>query len=468
MLAIIIVALLVCAVWGLVFLRRFGLLGGCLAVLFVGSCFGHAFFHANVGPVPVTLDRVLLGLLLVVFVVYRLWGEVPRQTVNGLDLLLLAFIGAICFSTFTHDWKAEGYRAAASLLFFYLLPLTIYIIAREIPLTPRAMQGVFGSLAAFGIYLAVTAVLEQQQIWSLVFPRYIVSDAQAEFLGRGRGPFLNPVGNGMFLCAGLFSLLMFWPRSQRWGKLVILLLTAIFLAGIFCTLTRVVWLAAAMGLPALILMNLPRRWMMAGLVACALAGTTGAVVNWTTLNAFKRDRDVSVADMSRSASLRPILAYIAWHVFVDHPLSGCGYRQYEHVSDNYLADRSTPLQLERGRRYVQHNVFLSLLAETGMIGLGLFLLLWIALLQVSLQLWSAPELPLEMRQLGLLMLLLIGAYMLMAMFHDLTLIPMVHMLMFFLAGLTRSAQGTLSSARVGLADRRHAVVMTGDPLVHAC
>ncbi len=88
-------------------------------------------------------------------------------------------------------------------------------------------------------------------MWALVFPRYIVSDAQAEFLGRGRGPFLNPVGNGMFLCAGLFSLLMFWPRVRRYGKVSVLLLTLVYLAGIYCTLTRVVWLAAAGGLLAM-------------------------------------------------------------------------------------------------------------------------------------------------------------------------------------------------------------------------
>ncbi len=165
---------------------------------------------------------------------------------------------------------------------------------------------------------------------------------------------------------------------------------------------------------------------------------------WDKLNAFKRDRDVSVADMSQSASLRPILAYLAWQVFLDHPLTGCGYRQYEEASDHYLSDHSTPLQLELGRRYVQHNVFLALLAETGMIGLGLFILLWVALLQASWQLCRAQVVPLEIRQQGLLMLVMSISYVVMAMFQDLTLIPMAHMLLFFLAGVTRNLQGQLS------------------------
>ncbi len=444
MLAIIVVALIVICVWGMVFFRQFGLLGGCLAVLFVGSCLGHAFYHADVGPIPVTADRVLLGVLLVAYLVFRRWGQVRERSLNRLDLLLLAFIAVLVFSTFTHDWRAHGSRGLSSLLFFYLLPLTIYTIAREAPTSPRAMLGMFAALAAFGLYLAITAVFEQQQIWSLVFPRYIVSDAQAEFLGRGRGPFLNPVGNGMFLCAGMFSLLMFWPRAHRIGRVFLVLLTLICLAGVYSTLTRGVWLAAAMGLTIIAMSNLPRRWSLVLVTAVSLATVTAVVVKWDELNAFKRDRDVSVADMSQSASLRPILAYLAWQVFLDRPLAGCGYRQYEEASDYYLSDHSTPLQLERGRRYVQHNVFLSLLAETGVIGLGLFLLMWGALLRASWQLWQAPNIPVEIRQPGLLMLLMLISYVVMAMFHDLTLIPMAHMLMFFLAGVTRNLQGELA------------------------
>lgn len=448
MLAIIVVALIVISVWGIVFFRQFGLLGGCLAVLFVGSCLGHAFYHISVGPLPVTADRVLLGIMLVAYLIYRRWGEVEEQPLNRLDLLLLAFIAILAVSTFTHDWHAHGSRGLSSLLFFYLMPLSIYLIAREAPISPRAMLGVFAASASFGLYLAITAVWEQQGMWSLVFPRYIVSNAQAEFLGRGRGPFLNPVGNGMFLCVGLFSLLMFWSRCHRFGKSIMVLLLVVYLAGIYSTLTRSVWLAVAIGLPVMVMLNLPRRWSLVLVTAGGVLAVTVVAVKWDDLNAFKRDRYVSVADMSQSASLRPILAHLAWQVFWDHPLTGCGYRQYEVVSDDYLSDRSTPLQLERGRRYVQHNVFLSLLAETGMIGLGLFLLMWGAVLQASWQLWSAGNAPLETRQQGLLMLVMLSSYVVMAMFHDLTLIPMAHMLMFFLAGVTRHLQGQLSGEAV--------------------
>lgn len=440
MLAMIAVALIVVAVWVGVFFRHAGLIGGCLGVLLLGSCFGHAYYHVNIGPLPVTAERVLLGGVLVGYLLLRARKRVDVKQLNHMDVLLIAFMVVLLISTLTHDWRANNFQALASLVFFYVAPSMLYWIARESWLSQRALLGCLAFLAGFGLYLAATSVFEQQQVESLVFPRYVTSEAHVEFLGRGRGPFLNPVGNGFFLCAGLFSLLMFWPRVNRYGRGLLLLVALVYVAGIWCTLTRVAWLSAGIGLMTLLVINLPRRWGLVTVVAAAILAAGVMVVKWDDLNAFKRDRHVSVTEMSRSASLRPILTYLAWRIYLDHPLAGCGYRQYETVVGHYVSDRSTTLPLEQGRNYVQHNVFLALLAETGIVGMSLFLLLLITLARTSWRLCRASGAGLASRQLGLFMLLMLGTYVTMGMFQDLALIPMVHMLVFFLAGLTRNLQ----------------------------
>jgi O-antigen ligase len=439
MAGLLLIAAVLTLVWGVVFLRRFGLLGGAVAVLVVGSCFGHPFFHREVGPLPITADRVLLGVLLLVYVLYRQRHRVAFRPLDGADLALVCWIGFLVVSTFTHDWRAEGHRALASLLFLHLMPLALYGIVRDVPCDARALRGVMAAMAAFGLYLAVTAVCEQQRWWGLVFPRYIVSAVEAEFLGRGRGPFLNPVANGLYLCAGFFSLLMFWPRVGRAGKAWLLMLSLVYLAGVYCTLTRVVWLAAVAGVLVIIVLALPRRWGLTCATAVLVVGCGVAAVKWQDLNAFKRDEHVSLADMSQSARLRPILAYIAGQMFWDRPLAGCGYRQYDTVADYYLTDRSTSLELERARPFVQHNVFLSLLAETGLMGVGLLLIWLAALAAAAWRLWRHRAADLAARQVGLLVLLLLLSYVLMGLFHDLALIPMVHMLLLFWAGVARAA-----------------------------
>ena len=68
-------------------------------------------------------------------------------------------------------------------------------------------------MVAFGVYLAFTGVAETRGMPALVFPKYILTSEFTEFLGRGRGPFLNPVTNGIFMAVCICCTLMWWPRT---------------------------------------------------------------------------------------------------------------------------------------------------------------------------------------------------------------------------------------------------------------
>jgi O-antigen ligase len=143
---------------------------------------------------------------------------------------------------------------------------------------------------------------------------------------------------------------------------------------------------------------------------------------------------------AESVELRPIMATVTWHMFLDRPLLGCGYAQYQTEALAYLSDRSTDMALERARGYIPHNVLFSLLAETGLIGLGLFAALVTLWTRNAWRLWRDTKLPLWIRQQGLLMLISLGAYFVNGMFHDVSVVPMANMTLFFLAGVTTSLQ----------------------------
>ena len=61
-------------VWGIVYALRGSLLAGGVAFLIVGCCFNDYFFRFDVGPVTLTLDRLLLVALVVVYAVQRCLG----------------------------------------------------------------------------------------------------------------------------------------------------------------------------------------------------------------------------------------------------------------------------------------------------------------------------------------------------------------------------------------------------------
>ena len=125
-------------------------------------------------------------------------------------------------------------------------------------------------IVLFGIYLALTAVAESRGWYSLVFPTYIRNEELIEFLGRGRGPFMNPVSNGIYItvCLGA-AMLLFW-HSRSTMKLAALAALPILAIGVLATLTRSVWLG--MGIGAGLIAWLPAKRRQRGylLVVAAL------------------------------------------------------------------------------------------------------------------------------------------------------------------------------------------------------
>ena len=61
MTALYLIAALLVLVWGALLLLRGSLLAGCLAYLITAIVFGHDFWNVDRGPLPLTLDRIVLA-----------------------------------------------------------------------------------------------------------------------------------------------------------------------------------------------------------------------------------------------------------------------------------------------------------------------------------------------------------------------------------------------------------------------
>jgi len=433
------IAALAGVVWGLIFFARGGPLAACLAVLLAGCCFGHPFFHVPVRPIPLTLDRVLWVLLLAAYLVGLRQGWSEWRPPRRPDWILGAFAAVLLASTLLHDWRRDGNAPLAHLVFFYLMPLGVYWVARGCQFSRRNLAGLFIALTCFGVYLAVTAVAEAGGQWWAVFPKYIADPRHQEFFGRGRGPMLNPVAGGYYQTVGLLAAVLLWARAGRTGRAVLLGTMLVLGVGIFCTLTRSVWLGAALGAMIVLTLRVPRQWRAPLLGGVLLVGTLVAATQWERIMAFKRDRALTAQQAAESVKLRPILARVAWNMFLDRPLFGCGYGQYPAAHVDYLADRTTDLPLSKARPYVQHNVFLALLTETGLVGVGLYVALLGFWIHDGRRLWLTGTAAEGARAQGLLFLGMMGCYLANAMFQDMSLMPQANMLLFFLAGVTEGA-----------------------------
>lgn len=449
MTAIIVIAGIVALIWGGVVLRHGGLLAGCLGVLLIGTCLGPMFFSHKVGPLPVSADRVLLAVVTAVYGFVWLRGGIESRRLGLPDYLLGALLLFLTISTLTHDWRIESAQPLSNLVFYYLAPAAMYWLARSANLDQRSLTMAFGALAILGLYLGITAIAEAKQMWWMVYPKYIASSKFEEFFGRGRGPLLNPIGNGVFLTVSLACVCVLWPaRASSYVSAAadhlrrggVLLAAFVVLAGAYFTLTRSVWLGVLLVIVLIIGPTIPRRLRPSAAIACLLVGCSLLAFKWDKLQSFKRDQNVSAFEMSQSAGLRPVLANVAWKMFLDRPITGCGLGQYKQIDIDYLRDSTSSLPLEKARPYNQHNVFLALLTETGLVGVGLFLASGCFWLRDAWRLRKLGDA--TAHKLATVFFAGMIAYVVNGMLHDLTVIPMVHMLLFTLAGMCRGLATT--------------------------
>src|SRR5262245_47041675 len=128
-------------VWTAWFLLRGNLIGGCVAAILTAACVGYSFWHMEGGPAPLTIDRAIIALVALAYIVHRRWGLADPKPLGAGEWVFLAFIGWLAISTFTSDWSFRNNLPVSRLLFYWLLPAVLYWVARQSPISERALRG---------------------------------------------------------------------------------------------------------------------------------------------------------------------------------------------------------------------------------------------------------------------------------------------------------------------------------------
>ena len=134
---------------------------------------------------------------------------------------------------------------------------------------------------------------------------------------------------------------------------------------------------------ALVVFKRRRAWVFASLTI-----VVGVAIAWFSVSPTAWDR---VTDFDNGGSGRSDLWTVAWRMTEANPVEGVGLNNYPSVADEYLRE---PGAVERAdlivdNPHVVHNAYLQLLAETGVIGLAIFLAVALGSLVAS---WRAAEL----------------------------------------------------------------------------
>lgn len=426
--------LIAAAVWMVPLVNHGRLTDGIALLLLSGTVLGPKFFYIS-GPIQISLDRVLWVVLIGLAIIGLRLGKLKFPSLTRVDVCLLVLVAYLFQRSRGGDLIETRVDPTSRWLFYIAMPVGVYCLARIANFRQRDFRRMLHVLIGLGIYLSFTAVCEIKGYGAFVFPKYIMDPEHWMFYGRGRGPLLNPAGNGFVIGISMSAVAACFVGADRRGKALYAAIGVVLLIGVYATLTRSCWIGIAASVAIVGLVFSPRWVRVIGLAATILLAGAMTMGLKEQLLSLKRDKNLSAAESAKSVKLRPLLATVAWEMFKDRPLAGHGYGQYFQRHDQYHTIREHGVPLESVRVYSHHNVFLAFLVDSGLIGLFLFSVPLIVLAAHGWQMARDGNASIDRRRVGLMMIAILACYFPNAMFHNMTIIPMVQMFLLATSGM---------------------------------
>ena len=329
-------------------------------------------FSLQKDPEPVrSLFRNRTNLLMIAYAWILLLGLIPARSVEA---------GLIIISQ----------RYSLIILYFLLFNIlcTVNMLHNCI------LMLLFGSFfaASAGIYEMVTgtAILES------VYERtgLIITGEGSQRIQSFAG---DPDMHATFLItiSGLLLYMIYISRS-RIRKICWFGLLFMFIVNIFGTGSRAGWLGILITLGAFLFFIRLRYKFIIGIMSLVVFGLILIVVECANLAPITERLDPSKKSGDKSIEWRVGWTIMSTAMFLDHPLLGIGTGNYYTEYSRYL--REAPTNASYINKKPNHNAYLQTLAENGIIGFSIFIVLLFSILaDISFVLMRGPP---DMKYLG--------------------------------------------------------------------
>jgi len=386
-----------------------------IALLIFLQCFVYKATHSPLAwelGITITLDRLVFVIILMLAASRLLSGELqfPRLGKAGGYMLLFALTSTLSslVSGSGLERSISGYNTLTTLFDFIYGPFIVFVIAKSIPHSHEKLTFLSLAFLVIGAYLAINGAFEHFGPHALVWPQYILDPSVGIQFGRTRGPFTSSVALGGALVVTLLFYVLAATRAKG-GKLWAYMMILITVGVIYTTSQRSVWLCLAFCLVFLAIVNSGMKQIarvIAGVICLGFFAGVASHFSFTEGTLFSKRQDtVDYRWVNYLATLEMSKA---------NPIFGIGYGNFRREWPKYL--RPIPgidiTELTDGN----HNTFLGLLAELGLVGILPYLLIFCHMFRVGLRVFREGG-GLE-REFALVFLLIVSSYMIDANFGD--------------------------------------------------
>jgi len=384
----------------------------------------------------ITIPRLFIVVLVVLLVMMLMLGRIRLHLAGAVGLsifcLALYFSVSAAISGFeTHSPVKVHYRLIGG----YLFPFTAFLLVLNGVRTEAQIRRIAVFFLFVSVYLAFTGWMERFEIWSLVFPKFIADPSVGIHFGRVRGPFVQSAAMGLSLTFCYFSNLVLARQTSAITRWLIYALNVLMLPVIFWTQTRSVWLGFLLSCLVWFAYSKKRTIRAVWVAVLIAAASFVAVANFEGF--LSEDRLKGGVTDVEPILVRLGLAQITWNMFEVRPFLGVGFGHFRDHAPNFAGDPSSPYYAF-ATTAMEHNNLLSILAETGLVGLVLYLLVLFLLVRMSFSLYrklprTAPGF--INRDLIVLFWILAIAYLVDGFFRETSDNPFANSLFFGLSGV---------------------------------
>jgi len=326
------------------------------------------------GTVPFTLFQIFLLLGVVVFLFHYLIFNRGRFRILGIELELLLILTLISFSIIYSPNRESAVLNLTRILFLIVM---VYLIVNM--LKERAHFGyIFGLLIVISVILGLFSLRA-----TLLDPVMAVLNIQAGgtvIFGRGAITVHDPnIFATLFFLPIACTTSVFLSRLHLYWKIPALFVTLVLLAGLASTYSRSAWISTAFLLLMLVIYYRQYKLMIFTFITVLVIILSIPELRSMSVGIFNRLLDIFSGVADDSSRIRVLLGIAAVRMFFDSYMLGVGFRGYPEKFTNYFNTQETIGVVE------SHNVIYEILAELGIPGFILFVMLAVIIFRYASQ-----------------------------------------------------------------------------------
>lgn len=319
-------------------------------------------------PGPLSPDRLLLAVAIVAVLVRSpASADRPKLKIAGTHLLLALAAGYAVVSALRVGTLTGNDSFLRLVDTFGIMPFLLFLAAPLAFRTHAQRQVLLVAFVVLGAYLGLTVLFETVKFDALIFPKYIIDPNYGIHGGRGRGPFVEAVTNGLalFTCAVACAIAVAQWRGNG-VRLIAGGVGLLCLVGSFLSLERSVWIGASLGLCVGMLAARGARRYLLPVVVGLVVGIGAALLFVPGLH----DRVTQRVDQKETLWDRQNLARAAVNMVEAKPLFGFGWARFQKDSADYFQQSDNfPLT---ATTFGVHNTPLAYASELGLVGVALW------------------------------------------------------------------------------------------------